>query len=160
MGYLLAFREPNVAGYQQVLFALTAAGLVDAWPRAHVAVREVALALLRGGAVAALFVAGLNFGPADPQIQASAQDALAGLLLGVLVLVAQARRASGARQEQRAAAERLDTLATELRAMRTALHDAPREGASPHPAPALSATGALAAGAGLAVLVALVRRRR
>jgi hypothetical protein len=118
MSYLIAFRRPEVAGYQQILLGLTALDLLDASRSVHVAVREGALALVRGATVAAVFAASIDYGPSTAEIRNGSLDAVAALLLGVVVLIGQARRGADAREERRASATVVAAVAEDVRALR------------------------------------------
>ena len=138
MAYVIAFGDQDAANYQQILFSLTAAGLADAWSRADI-VREAALTLLRGGTVAALFMAGIDFGPDPAQVRAATFDVLAALLLGFLVLIAQSRRAGEARDERRANAAQIRAIADDIAELRA--HAEEMRSVQAHPAPPAQESG-------------------
>jgi len=113
--WLAAFRSPEMDVTTRVLACFSAAALLDVG-RLHPAVREIGLMLLRGGTVTALFVASAEYGPAPEQGRRAGQALLVATFLGVLVLLAQARRAAEARIERQDLQTMVTAVLTEVRA--------------------------------------------
>lgn len=134
-----------------ILFGLSVLALVEASPFFPTGVREASLQVLRGGVVTALFVASADFGPTPEQAEQAGRDLVAAAVLGFLVMLAHARRAGEDRDERRCAAEHLEQVLAEVKALAarpggepTATAPAPATGSAPIAA-AVAAAGLIGA---------------